>query len=87
VGIFDNFFDLGGHSLLATRLASRVRDTFQIELSLRAMFEATTVADLAVLITQTQAAQVEDDDLSALLEELEQLSTDDVQTLLSEELI
>nr|WP_278193104.1 phosphopantetheine-binding protein [Dickeya dianthicola] len=52
VGFTENFFDLGGHSLLAMRLVSAVSKLFDIELTVRDIFIAQTIDELAVLIQQ-----------------------------------
>ena len=73
VGAFDNFFDLGGHSLLATQAIWRLRETFGVELALRALFEAPTVAELSGLIEDK------------IIEQIESLSEDEVDSLLDPE--
>jgi len=76
VGVLDNFFELGGHSLLATQIASRVQKTLQQDVPLRAMFECSTVAELATYIEGLAAKQISAgtvDRLSDLMAELEGL--------------
>jgi len=86
IGVHDNFFDLGGHSLLAVQLLSRVREAFQVDLSLDVVFSGDfTIAELAKAIEIDQIEHAGAEDYAALLEELEGLSDEEVRALIEQE--
>jgi acyl carrier protein len=89
VGVHDNFFDLGGHSLLATQVLSRIRQTFPVDISVRRLFQEPTVATLALAVTESQGksnngtiGKVTPDE-DQILSDLDQMSDDEVDSLLS----
>jgi acyl carrier protein len=88
ISIEDNFFELGGHSLIATQIVSRLREKYQMDLPLRQLFENPTVAGIAGLIAQSLSKEVQgegDEDLEALLAELEGLTEEEARLLLSDD--
>jgi acyl carrier protein len=85
VGVNDNFLDLGGHSLAATRVVSQVIKHFQVDLPLKSLFESRTVAEMARLITEHRAEKLSEHELQSILKDLESMSDDQAQGLLSEQ--
>jgi acyl carrier protein len=79
VGIHDAFLDLGGDSLLASRLMTRVMDKFHLDIPLQILMQATTVEDMAMVITQHLATTAALEDVAGLLAEVERLSGDEAQ--------
>ncbi|MGA9772897.1 MAG: SDR family NAD(P)-dependent oxidoreductase, partial [Blastocatellia bacterium] len=61
IGIHDNFFDMGGDSLLATHIISRLTEQFDCEFSLKTIFEAPTVADLALVVLESRKEMMGED--------------------------
>jgi len=85
VGAYDNFFDLGGHSLLAGQIMSRICDEFQVELSLRTLFDNPTVGGLAEQVRDTQEKTFTLDQLAEIITGLESKSENDVQIIVEED--
>lgn len=50
IGVLDNFFELGGHSLIAAQIISKTNRIFKIDLPLRSLFDAPTIATFAAII-------------------------------------
>ena len=54
-GVHDNFFELGGHSLLVVKLLTRLQETFGLRLSVKTLFEASTIAELATVLESPES--------------------------------
>ena len=85
IGLHDNFFELGGHSLLATQVMARVRESFGVAgIPLRSLFQKPTLGELALAVTQAGAELQNEDEMRRMIEELQDLSGDDLAELLQE---
>jgi amino acid adenylation domain-containing protein len=82
LGVHHDFFLQGGHSLSATRVASRLRETFGVDLPLALFFEARTIAELAQAVERSQLEQADRGELERLLAELEGASEDEIERLI-----
>ncbi len=71
IGVHDNFFHLGGHSLNAARVLAKIRAGLGVQISMRSLFEAPTIAELTVAIVEECARQGDPRIVSELLAEAE----------------
>jgi acyl carrier protein len=84
VGIHDDFLSLGGHSLLAIQIASRIEEAFAVRVSLKVIFSGQTLEELAAEVEAALFAASGEADLADELRRLENLSDDEVASLLAE---
>jgi acyl carrier protein len=95
ISLADNFFDLGGDSLVAARVVAEIREQFGVDVTLRQLFDAATLGDLAQtvdagetsrLVTPGQASppSLAMADTGELLERLDDMGDDEVDRLLRE---
>lgn len=83
VGRTDDFFAAGGNSLMGAVLLGRIHDALTVELGLPEIFHHPTPSRLARRITAKTVASADIDDLTAELDQLRDLSDDDIQALLA----
>jgi amino acid adenylation domain-containing protein len=74
IGIHDNFFKIGGHSLLAAQVATRMRESFKVDIPLSRMFEASTIALLAETIDKAVQTAGASDAPSHLLPDIKPMA-------------
>jgi NAD(P)-dependent dehydrogenase (short-subunit alcohol dehydrogenase family)/acyl carrier protein len=84
IGVHDHFFEMGGSSLLAVQLISAIRERYQQQLPLRALFDRPTIAGIVEVIREGLNRDEDMLEISSLLEEIETLDEEEVQRRLSE---
>ncbi|HEY0733788.1 MAG TPA: phosphopantetheine-binding protein, partial [Herpetosiphonaceae bacterium] len=84
IGVEDNFFELGGHSLKASQILARVRATFHVNLTLRSVYQAPTVATLAELVVANEAQPGKAEKIARTLLHIHSLSDEARQRLLEQ---
>ena len=82
ISIYDNFFDIGGTSLQAVDVQNKIKEEFQVEISLNHILVNPTVADIAATIVQKKTEADEKEAMAKAMEELELLSQEDLASLL-----
>jgi acyl carrier protein len=85
VGVQDDFFALGGHSLRATLMIARIRDTFQLDIPLRELFQVRTIAGLARVIERIRNEEIASGSHSLALPAIERVDREAVFVAVDEE--
>ena len=83
VSIDDNFFELGGHSLLAMRLLSKLRDDFQVEVSLAAFLRDPTIANLSSLLITYEPSLGHTEKVARIIKRVRHMSPLEIEHVLA----
>jgi amino acid adenylation domain-containing protein len=82
VGVHNNFFELGGHSLIAIQVIARIREILRVDLAVKSIFEARTVAELADVIVASEARPGQTEKIAAVLLKLGSMSPEEKSAML-----
>ncbi len=83
IGIDDSFFDLGGDSLMAVRLVARIRESLEVEVDVRALFDSATITRLAARVREGLEGAGRERELSHLMELVEHLSDEEAEAMIA----
>ncbi len=81
ISIHANFFDVGGHSLNATQIVSRIRQAFQLDLTVRHLFETPTIATLAQRMVALEQQPGRTEKIARALQRIKAMSGSDIQKM------
>jgi acyl carrier protein len=84
VGILDNFFESGGHSLLVIQLVARLRETFQVEVPMKRIFDDPTVAGVSAALLEEEGERLRVERTAELMVKLAAVSDDQADSMLEE---
>jgi acyl transferase domain-containing protein len=82
IGVEDNFFDLGGHSLLGAQLTVEMQQKFKVPVDIGLLFAYPTIATISGVLLEQQVNQSDEELLAQQLDQLEQMTDEEVQALL-----
>ncbi|HEX7182278.1 MAG TPA: amino acid adenylation domain-containing protein [Thermoanaerobaculia bacterium] len=85
VGVCDDFLSLGGHSLNAVLLLSRMQRELGTDLSLKSLYEGTTISEIAVKVAAGEEELLESERAAELLGDWQSLSEEQIRELLEQE--
>ncbi|MDB9467605.1 amino acid adenylation domain-containing protein [Dolichospermum circinale] len=85
VGIDDNFFQLGGHSLKAIQLIGKIRQTLELDITIRHLFNSPTVKELATVLGELAGGEEIINEIAKTIQEIAQLSPEQVQAMLAQQ--
>jgi hypothetical protein len=83
VGIHDDFFALGGHSVLAMQITARIRRIFQTEISLRSVFEASSITHITDMLIASEKLPGQAERLARIWQRACTMSADELKQLLA----